>query len=448
LARLALAPDDLILVALSGGSDSVALLRAMHRAGRRLAAAHLNHHLREIESDRDEQFVRGLCDELGVELIVEHAALDCESNLEERARQARYKFLDRAADRLDARYIALGHQADDQAETIMLRMLRGAGIGGLSAMAEAGPGRLIRPLLKLNRRDLIDYLKAIGAGFVSDSSNRSPRHLRNRLRLDLIPMIERVYAPGFSRRLVEFGAELRAVDDFLTAHAGREMGARWTEGGRLDLSDFEGLHPALAAAMLRGFIASRIRTLRRLDRSHVQALMRLCLEGPSNGRLDLPGGWCAVREYQTLAIRRSGSAIAASGSAIVEQYAVLLALNGHTEIEQSGFAFEAAIVGADAAPLPNDVYQALFDADRLAGPAVARNAIPGDRIAPLGMMGSRKVKEVFIDHKLPPVLRARYPLITLDGQVAWIPGLVRSRLALLSSETRKVLCLKAFFFTP
>ncbi len=419
----------------------MALLHAMHRGGHRLAAAHLNHHLRGAESDRDETFVRRLCEQLGIELIVEHAALDRDSsNLEERARQARYGFLDRAADRLNARCIALGHQADDQAETIMLRMLRGAGITGLSAMAEAGPGRLIRPLLKLRRRELLDYLEAIGAGFVSDSSNRSPRHLRNRLRIDLLPTIEHAYAPGFSRRLVELGAELRAVDDFLAAHADREMSARLIEGRLLDLSGFPRLHPALAAAMLRRFIANRVGTLRRVDRSHLQALMRLCLEGPPNGRLDLPGGWCAIREYETLAIGRSGRAIA-------ERYAVPLALNGRTEIEQSGFIFEAAVVAADAAPMPADLYQALFDAERLPGPAVARNALPGDRIAPLGMTGSRKVKEVFIDHKLPPGLRARYPLITLDGQVAWIPGLVRSRLALLGSETQKVLRLTAFFFT-
>jgi tRNA(Ile)-lysidine synthase len=441
LARLELAPDDLILTAVSGGPDSVALLYAMHRAGRRIAAAHLNHRLRGAESDRDESFVRRLCDELGIELIVEQVALGRDSsNLEERARHARYDFLDRAANRLDARYIALGHQADDQAETIMLRMLRGAGIAGLSAMAERGPGRLIRPLLKLRSCNLAGYLEAIGAQFVSDSTNRSPRHLRNRVRIDLLPTIEHSYAPGFSRRLVEFGAEVRAVDDFLTAAAQRELTDRLTGDKLLDLSSFQSLHPALAAATLRKFISNRIGTLRRVDRSHLQALMRLCLEGPPNGRVDLPGKWCAIREYETLAIARSERAI-------VQRYAMTLALNGRTEIEQSGFIFEAAIGAADAAPMPDDPYQALFDADRVAGPVVARNALPGDRIAPLGMTGSRKIKEVFIDRKLPPRLRARYPLIALDGQVAWIPGLVRSRLALLHSETQKVLRLKAFFFT-
>lgn len=439
---MAPAPDDLILVAVSGGPDSVALLHAMHRVGRRIAAAHLNHHLRGAESDRDEGFVRRLCEQLGVAVLVESAALDGDSsNLEERARQARYDFLDRAAARLGARYIALGHQADDQAETIILRLLRGAGIAGLSAMAEAGPGRLIRPLLKLRRRDLLDYLEAIDARFVSDSSNRSPRHLRNRVRHDLLPMIEHGYTPGFSRRLVELGAELRAVEDFMAASAERELSNRLTKDQLLDLSGFARLHPALAAAMLRRFIAGRIGNLRLVDRSHVEALMRLCLKGPPNRRLNLPGGWRAMREYQTLAIGRAQRTVP-------QRYSVPLMLSGRTEVEQSGFTFEAAVVAADAAAMPADLYQALFDADRMAGPAVVRNALPGDRIAPLGITGSRKVKEVFIDHKLPPRVRGCYPVITIDGQVAWIPGLVRSRLALLRSETQKVLCLKAFFFTP
>jgi len=419
----------------------MALLHAMRRTGRRIAAAHLNHRLRAAESDRDEAFVRRVCGELGIELIVEAAALGSDAaNLEERAREARYAFLDRAADRLGARHIALGHHADDQAETIMLRMLRGAGIAGLSAMAEAGPGRIIRPLLTLRRRELLGYLGAIGAEFVSDSSNRSPRHLRNRVRNELIPTIERQYAPGFSRRLVELGRELREADEFTAAAAGRELNVRLNALGHLELPGFAELHPALAAATLRSFIARRIGTLRRLDRSHVRALMRLCCAGPSNGNLDLPGGWRAVRSYGTLTVERRIRTIH-------EPYAVELARSGPTEVEPAGCRFESAIIAPDAAPVPGNLYQALFDADRLAGVLVARTFRPGDRIAPLGMAGSRKVKEVFIDHKLPLAQRASYPLITLDDRVVWIPAMVRSRHALLSAETQKVLCLKACFRT-
>ncbi len=439
LVRIGVAPDDPILVAVSGGPDSMALLHATHRIGRRIAAAHLNHGLRGAESERDERFVRRVCAELGIQLIVESAVLATDiGNLEERARDARRAFLDRAADRLGARWIALGHQANDQAETIMLRMLRGAGIAGLSAMTDAGPGRIIRPLLTIDRDDLLRYLKAIGAEFVADSSNSSPRHMRNRVRNELIPLIERDYAPGFARRLAELGLELRDADEFIAMAAERELRSRLNGLGKLGLSGFEKLHPALAAAMLRRFLTIRMGTLRRIDRTHIRRLFDLCCAGPPNGKLDLPGGWHAMRAYATLSVERRRPIS-------YERYAMELVRTGQTVIEPAGCRLEAASISPDAAALPEDLYQALFDADRLPGPLIARNILRGDRIAPLGMAGTRKVKDVFIDHKLPPARRISYPLITSGEQIVWIPGIARSRQALLSDETQKVVRLKASF---
>jgi tRNA(Ile)-lysidine synthase len=438
LDRAGVEADELTLVALSGGADSVALLHAMRRNGYRLGAAHLNHRLRGAESDCDEAFVRRLCAQLGIDLVVEQAELsDNPANLEERARVARHAFLERTAERLGARHVALGHQADDQAETIVMRLMRGAGLAGLGAMAEVGPGRLIRPLLGVWRREITAYLDALGAEFVRDGSNRSPRHLRNRLRHHLIPIIERDYARGFSRRIVELGAELQAAEDFIARAAGGELQARLDDRGMLDLRGFATIHPALAAALLRGFVASRIGTLRRLDRSHIRALMGLCLDGRPSAAIDLPGGWRAMRIYAKLAVERRPAAAAAG-------YAIELARRGSTAIAPAGFTFESRMVAPDAAPLPSNLYGALFDADRLAGPLVARSVMAGDRIAPLGMSGTRKVKDVFIDCKLPLARRRSYPLVTVAGEVVWIPGMVRSRHALLCSKTRKVLSLKAF----
>src|SRR6266446_2367323 len=196
-----------ILIALSGGPDSVALLHVLRelapRFGLRLAAAHLNHRLRGAESDRDETFVRDLCSTLGVELAVEQSSgLDLAApNLEERAREARYAFLAGAGAQLGASHIATAHHADDQAETVMLRLLRGAGAAGLGAMAEtmtlAPTGvTILRPMLRVGRHEILRYLDSIGARFVSDSSNAHQGFLRNRVRMDLLPKLERDYAPG------------------------------------------------------------------------------------------------------------------------------------------------------------------------------------------------------------------------------------------------------------
>ncbi|MBV8055649.1 MAG: tRNA lysidine(34) synthetase TilS, partial [Deltaproteobacteria bacterium] len=211
MAGLRSGAHDRLLAAISGGPDSVAALYALQRirgrAGYQLAAAHLNHGLRGSESDRDEKFVRELCGRLDIELVVERACGLKPANLEERARELRYEFLNRTADALKAQFIVLGHHQDDQAETILLRLLRGAGIAGLAAMAEWGPGRLVRPLLSLNRVAILAYLAAIGADYVVDSSNLDFAALRNRVRTGLLPQLARDYSPGIARRLAELASE-------------------------------------------------------------------------------------------------------------------------------------------------------------------------------------------------------------------------------------------------
>jgi tRNA(Ile)-lysidine synthase len=236
LARAAIANGDLVLVALSGGPDSVAMLHALislqQRFGLKVAAAHLNHRLRGAESDRDECFVRDLCRRLAIELAVKRAEnLQSGSpNLEERARELRYVFLNRTADRLDARYIALAHHADDQAETVLMRMLRGSGIAGLAAMAKVGPGRLFRPLLTVRRSEILAYLNAIGADYVTDSTNASAAILRNRVRNDLLPLLEREYAPALGHRLAEMASEMRAVADLIETAARHNCHERCAHG--------------------------------------------------------------------------------------------------------------------------------------------------------------------------------------------------------------------------
>jgi tRNA(Ile)-lysidine synthase len=453
------APEP-ILLALSGGADSVALLHALGELGPhfgcRLVAAHLNHRLRGEESDRDEASVRDLCSALGVELIAEQSTdLDAsEPNLEERAREARWAFLAAAAARIGASRVATAHHADDQAETVMLRLLRGAGAAGLGAMAasrqlgEAGV-TIMRPMLGVWRHEILRYLDSIGARYVSDSSNADLGFLRNRIRIELLPALERDYAPGVRRRLAALAAEMRGLDDYVTAAARAELGQRLRErlpGGPLDLLDlngFAGLHPALAAALLREFLAARIWSLRRLSRRHIDELRRLCLGDSPSATLDLPGGWRAERHYDALAVepRRNAPDRRAAGVAAVP---VALARSGVTRVAWAGFVFHSRVIPADAVPIPLGLDEACFDADLAASGLVVRNFARGDRVAPLGMEGTRKVQDVFVDRKLARSRRFTFPMVTLGGQVAWIPGMARGRVALVSEETVSVLRLRAF----
>jgi tRNA(Ile)-lysidine synthase len=465
---------DTILVALSGGPDSVALLHALRelapRLGYRLAAAHLNHRLRGAESDRDETFVRELCSTLGVELVVEQAnnldpAFDpAAPNLEERARDARYTFLAAAATRLGASHIATAHHADDQAETVMLRLLRGAGAAGLGAMAESGTlaptgVTLLRPILRIWRHQILRYLDSIGARCVSDSSNTHQGFMRNRVRIELLPALERDFAPGLRRRLAALAGEMRELDDYVARAArvelGLRLGARAPGGAHcldlkmdrrdLNLEGFAGLHPALAAALLREFLAERTGSLRRFTRHHIDALRRLCLGESPSAALALPGGWRAERRYAALAVEKHPQADDDRHlAAATDGFAVFLAREGVTKVPQASLVFHSGVMPADAAPMPVGLYEACFDADRAAAGLVVRSFAPGDRVSPLGMEGSRKLHDIFVDRKLPRPRRRTFPVVTLDGRIAWLPGMVRGRVALVTEETVRVMCLHAF----
>jgi tRNA(Ile)-lysidine synthase len=455
-------PASAILLALSGGPDSVALLYVLcelaPRVGFRLAAAHLNHRLRGLESDRDESFVRDLFSTLGVELVVEQSGgLDPASpNLEERAREARYAFLDGVAAQLGASHIATAHHADDQAETVMLRLLRGAGAAGLGAMAEtmtlAPTGiTILRPMLRVGRHEILRYLDSIGARFVSDSSNADQCFLRNRVRMDLLPELERHYAPGLRRRLAALAAEMRELNDYVAQGARIELDSRLKEavpGGPLDILDlngFAGLPPALAAALLREFLAARIGSLRRLTRRHIDDVRRLCTGESPSAALDLPGGWRTERRYAALAIEHHPkTADDRHLGAAADGFAVPLLREGVTKVPQARFVFRSNVMPADAAPMPLGLDEACFDADLTAAGLIVRSFAPGDRVSPLGMEGSRKLHDIFVDRKLARRRRRTFPVVTLEGQIAWVPGMVRGRVALVTQETVRVLRLQAF----
>lgn len=219
-----------VLVAVSGGPDSVALLRALVRLGMdrpaRLAAAHFNHRLRGAESDSDQCFVENLCRQCRVALEVgfppaEGLAKGPHGGVEEAARRARYGFLARTATVLGLRYVATGHTADDQAETIVHRIVRGTGLAGLGGMAKARPlGQavtLIRPLLGLRRRDALEYLERLGQSFRVDSSNLEPRWTRNRIRLDLLPRLAADYNPQIVEAVVRLGRLAREAHELVAA---------------------------------------------------------------------------------------------------------------------------------------------------------------------------------------------------------------------------------------
>jgi len=454
LAALPAIPVERILIALSGGADSVALTHAFHRLrngrerlGVELMAAHLNHRLRGEESDRDEGFVQELCEKLEIECVIERLGraenLLYSSNLEERARELRYAFLNRIADRAQAQHIALAHHADDQAETVMLRLLRGSGAAGLAAMDATGPGRIVRPLLAVRREEILAYLEAIGAAYVSDSSNLSPAILRNRVRHELIPMLERDYAPRLSRRLAGLAGELRALDDYISDEGRRELHRRLRTPDCMDLAGFGDLHRALSRSVIREWLRAHLGDLRRVYRAEIDRISEFCATAAPGSMVPITSRWRLRCEYGAVVIEQAP----ATGSA---SFAFQLANDGETEAGALGFSFRAKLLRPSETGFHHEIavpwagqMEALFDADEIGGGLIVRSFRSGDRIRPLGMTGTRKVHDVFIDGKLPRERRATWPIVECRGEILWIPRMLRSRFALMTETSNGLLHLTA-----
>ena len=211
----------------------------------------------------------------------------------------------------------------------------------------------------------------------------------------------------------------------------------WPLSGALDVAAFAAVDGALQAPVLRLFLAAALRDLRRVSRRHLRALASLAADGPPNGSIALPQGRRAVREYSRLTIVRGKQAP-------VEGFSVPISLEGETAVAQARCVFHAAVASPDAAEMPANQMAAIFDLREIGErPLIARNFSPGDRIRPLGANGTRKVKEIFIDRKLPRADRARFPVVAAGAEILWLPGLVRSDAALVTNWSEAVLRIEA-----
>lgn len=307
-----------VLLAVSGGADSIALLRAACRTRvgglGRLVAIHYNHHLRGSESDADESFVRDQCLQLGVPCAVAHASNEYSRSSEESARHDRYDCFVRAAQSWGARYVATAHTSDDQAETILHRILRGTGLKGLAGIPrvrELLPGvSLIRPLLESTRSQVVDYLEAIGQPFRQDSSNTQARFTRNRLRNDLIPWLEREYNPQVKEALLRLGQLAGEAHDVLVDATGdlwrRAVHSASSRNAVLDCAELAPVPTHLVRQLLISVWQECGWGLQGMTFEHWNQLANLVgLADPLPGRMMLPGGVQAERDKHLLRLSQS-----------------------------------------------------------------------------------------------------------------------------------------------
>lgn len=436
-----------LLVAVSGGPDSVALLYLLHglkeELGLSLEVAHLEHGLRGEEAVEDARFVAGMAERLALPFHLKRVDLlekRGSGNLEAMAREERYRFFADVAERSGLDKIATAHTRDDQVETLLMRLLRGSGRKGLGAMPPvsrplaAGP-LVVRPLIETSRKEILDYLAVEGLDYRTDRTNLDPHLLRNWIRLELLPMLRKRIDPGLDERLARL-ADLWRDEEALLAEVAKDRFKAVARGMEIDSDLFLRQEKALQRRLIRLWFETVRGDLRAVDFDHVEESIRFVSQGPPQGRLSIPGGWELVKQYGIVRLeeKRRGDKPAC--------YSYVLPQEGEIVIAEAGKRIQSSLAPCPPRPWPESPMEALFDPAFLPKTLIVRNFRPGDRFRPLGMEGHKKIKELFIEKKVPLAVRATQPLLLADGEILWIAGYGRSEIARVRAGTRRVLRVK------
>ena len=470
-----LLPGDIVVLGISGGPDSLCMLHALRQlAGHysvTLHVAHLNHGIRGQEADEDARFVQELCASWGVPCTVERADVPALAQarrlaIEEAARQARYAFLGSLARRLGGRTVAVAHSADDQVETVLMHLLRGSGLAGLRGMrplswldelrlgeecpepAEAQPSRirLVRPLLNVTRQEILAYCEQNALRPRFDRSNLDQTYFRNRLRHELIPLLE-TYNPNI-REVLWRTAEVIAADYELLR---QQLAATWptvvrresSEAIVFDLSALRALPLGLQRSVLREGIHRLRRSLRNINWIHVDDALAILNKGHTGAMATLPQGLMLTLGYEEATLSSGEQTLPLEDDRPrLYRGPLSIPVSGWVMLPESRWSLSTEIIAREALPPdwetnPNP-YVAYLDASALTFPLTLRQRQEGDWFCPLGLGGRRqKLRDFMINAKIPRQERAAVPLLVSGDDIVWIVGWrVDARYAITPATTR------------
>ncbi|HKM90702.1 MAG TPA: tRNA lysidine(34) synthetase TilS [Candidatus Acidoferrales bacterium] len=464
--RLA-APGDRLGVGVSGGADSVALLRLLHglqdELGIRLAVLHFQHGLRGEESAGDEAFTAELAGRLGLEFFREEAdvaswAKSRRANLEEAGRQLRSEFFERMVREARVTRVATAHTADDQAETVLAHLVRGTGLAGLAGIYPAA-GRVVRPLLEVRRAELRAWLTAIGQAWREDSTNMDTARLRARLRRDLLPLLEREFQTSIVGQLCGLAELAREEERFGTALAeARFRALARREGSRVVLRAEDLLTPmpqellpdgeaqtALARRLVRRAVEEVLGHRRGFTAEHVESVLHVSRGSRSGHRVVLPHGVVVRRDFDEV-IFTAGNLAGGKGR-LKEQggggfcHRVALPERGSLEVivPAIGRRVRLKVVDCTEGAGETELSENALDAGRLTPPFLFRNWHPGDVYCPRGRRQARKLKELLREARVSASERALWPVLESGGGIVWVRGLPPAANCAASQETRSAL---------
>jgi tRNA(Ile)-lysidine synthase len=417
-----LKPGERVVLGVSGGADSVGLLHALSEMGEYeldIIVAHLNHGIRGEEAERDKVFTEKMAK--GMNIKFESASVDAPAyrkkyglTLEEAARALRYKFFEEIRDKYKADKIATAHTLNDQAETVLIRLIRGSGLTGLSGIPPVTEDSVVRPLIETSRGEIEEYLQAKGIKWIEDTTNELRTFSRNRIRLELIPKLTE-YNPQVIETLARTSDILRIQDDFVKREGQKRFKRIFEKRGselKGDLKKYKRLHAAMRLTVMRSALDELNEGLKNVSSVHLISADEFLLSDKTSGEAEFPGGVVIAKGHDSfLVTTREG---------LDREFSYSIPSSGKWTFEE--FEVEIKKVKTDNLEEKNEEI-AFFDPDSVQFPIEVRSFQEGDRFIPLGMKGKKKVKKYFIDSKVPRFLRKRVPIFISGNRIMWLGGM-------------------------
>lgn len=439
---------DKVIVGVSGGPDSMCLLHVLLRLRERfsleLIAAHVNHGLRGKDADEDEKYVEEFCGLNDVEFrcVKEDIhKISAERNVsdETAGREVRYEFFEKLKREKAADKIAIAHNLNDQAETVLMRIMRGTGLEGLAGIKPVRDGVYIRPLLGCSRSEIEEYCTRNGINPRIDKTNFESIYARNKIRLELIPYIEKNFNKDIINVLNRLAASSKVDSEYLEQETEKKYKKYCkNEESKVIITKEAFLeHEAVSTRLIRMAFSLVLGNLRNFERLHIYQVIDLQRNGTGK-KLMLPNGVTAFNNYGDISIYLNGDAEEpASGKTGVYKL-----LRGVNSIKELGLRVTVEEYPAEAACSEKNEFVKYFDSSKAEGDITLRFRKPGDKFNPLGMAGSKKLKDIFIDMKVPQDKRDRTPLICFGGKIAWVVGFKASNWSKADKSTKNIIMIR------
>ncbi len=424
---------DIVVVSVSGGADSLALLLFLNKISDlfnlQIRIFHLDHMIRGDESARDAEFVKEIACDLGIPAEIERADVKSfvkKSGLstQDAARLVRMERLEAFALRAGAERIALGHSADDQVETFLMRIIQGAGLSGLSGIPPVR-GKIIRPLLNVWRSEIEEYVNAFGLSFRIDSSNLAPVYLRNKVRLKLLPLLEKEFGRSVKESILRIVESLSVDFDYISAQTQKsfeQIAVLQEKRVSMDVESLIKLHESLRRGVLREAWCWLVPGKQTLGWRHTLDIEEKVLYGRTHAALNLPGNVVVERTRNEVVFRLAENESFADESIYQSASPVTLAIPGKAFNPWSGDLIEARLVERKKCDFSGDPLVEYVNAGKVKGPLTVRTLRAGDRFQPLGMKGLKKVSDFFTDLKVPLEDRLKCSIVLSQGEIVWVAG--------------------------